>query len=105
MAFGAAITVLLITSSRHDLRGPIIAAYGAFLACCGVVTIGRPMIRAGGYRAWYEKSNVIDGGTFEPTAEEIAENAELLKDAHAVQITGPALALFGTILNGLSGFF
>jgi len=86
-------------------RAAAIATYGAFLACCGVVTIGRPVIRVGGYKAWVEKSHHIDYGHIGQTPEETAEEAEELKDARAVQWTGPLLVIVGTMLNGLSGFF
>ncbi|UTD26126.1 hypothetical protein [Bradyrhizobium sp. WD16] len=82
-----------------------LATFGAFMACCGVITIGRPMIRAGGYRAWFEKSRIIDEGHIVPTPEEIEEAKQGEKDAAALQITGPALVIVGTMLNGLSGFF
>lgn len=82
-----------------------LAAYGAFMACCGVVTIGRPMIRVGGYRAWHEQSRIIDGGHIVPTPEEIEEDRQGRLDAMAVQVTGPALVIVGTMLNGISGFF
>ncbi|MBD8665315.1 hypothetical protein IFT59_18910 [Rhizobium sp. CFBP 8752] len=81
------------------------AFIGASAACCGVVTLGRPMIRAGGYEAWARKEGVIDGGSFPPSPEEIEEEEQSRLDAVAVQIIGPALTIVGTLLNGISGFF
>jgi hypothetical protein len=90
-----------------EIKAPIstwLAAFGAFMACCGVTTIGRPVIRVGGYRTWYKNSLTIGGGSYQPTREEKAETLQRLKDAIAVQITGPALVIVGTMINGLSGF-
>jgi hypothetical protein len=89
---------------HHQNVGAAVATIGAFAACCGIVTIGRPMIRMGGYQEWLKKTQIIDGGSFNPTPEELEEERQLLADAKAVQVVGPALAIVGTMVNGLSGF-
>lgn len=106
-----ALAVLLLGGLGWRMTGrPVsvsaaLAAYGAFMACCGVVTIGRPMIRVGGYRAWHEQSRIINGGDYPPTPAEIEEDRQGRLDAMAVQVAGPALVIVGTMLNGISGFF
>lgn len=82
-----------------------LALAGAVMASLGVFTIARPVIRAGGYKSWLAKTNFIDGGSLQPTAEELEEADQIEKDALAVNIIGPALAIVGTIMNGASGFF
>ena len=97
--------LLFAVLGRPELRAASIATYGSLLASFGVLTIGRPVIRAGGYKAWLEKTRIIIGGSFPPTLEETAEEAQELKDALAVQRIGPLLVVIGTMLNGVSGFF
>ncbi|MHB0953242.1 MAG: hypothetical protein ACYC10_15110 [Allorhizobium sp.] len=80
-----------------------IALTGAVMICLGAFTVARPVIRVGGYRAWHEKSQVIDCGHITPTDEEIAESEQLLLDSKAVNLTGPALVIAGTLINGVSG--
>ncbi|WP_145986243.1 hypothetical protein [Sphingobium sp. YG1] len=87
-----------------ERRSPLVGLGGAIMACLGIITIARPVIRAGGYRAWYEQSKIIDGGSFKPSTEEIVEIEEGRKDSLAVNIIGPALAISGTLINGASGF-
>lgn len=81
------------------------AVFGAFGACCGVVTIGRPMIRKGGYLSWYKDQQIVGGGSYQETPEEAEEKRQGIRDALSVQIIGPALVFVGTMVNGLSGFF
>ena len=85
--------------------GPYMGLGGALTACIGALALARPIIRAGGYRAWYEQSLIIDGGTFDITPEQIREEKEGLLDAWAVNILAPAFGFVGTIINGASGFF
>jgi hypothetical protein len=59
--------------------------------------IARPIIRMG-YGAWRESSKIIDGGHFVQTPEEIEENRQSDIDAACVQLHGPILAVFGTLL-------
>lgn len=79
------------------------AIYGALTACCGVITIGRPVIRSGGYRTWYKNSQICDGGDYPKTKEQIEEERQGYLDAVAVQFTGPSLVIIGTMINGISG--
>ncbi|ABC90789.1 hypothetical protein RHE_CH02004 [Rhizobium etli CFN 42] len=82
-----------------------LALAGAVMASLGVFTIARPVIRAGGYKSWLEKNRKIGGASYQPTPEELEEAGQIEKDALAVNIVGPALAIVGTIMNGASGFF
>ncbi|MGR8964225.1 hypothetical protein [Rhizobium leguminosarum] len=82
-----------------------LALAGAVMACLGVFTIARPVIRAGGYKSWLKKTSIVGGASYELTPEELEESEQVEKDALAVNIVGPALAIVGTIMNGASGFF
>ena len=103
--------VVVLFSLVRQLVGfsPITAAtlalYGAMMACLGVFTIARPVIRAGGYKSWFAKTREIKGSSYSPPLEELKEAEETEKDALAVNILGPALAIVGTLMNGASGFF
>lgn len=85
--------------------GPYMGLGGALTACIGALALARPIIRAGGYKAWHEHSRAIDGGTFVITPEQIREAKEGLLDARAVNVLAPAFGIVGTIINGASGFF
>lgn len=76
---------------------------GAVLATLGGFAMLRPMIRAGGYKAWLAKRQTIDGGSFEPTDEDRKESKEMNNDEYAVSILGPAMIFVGTIANGAAG--
>lgn len=82
-----------------------LAFAGALMACLGVFTIARPVIRAGGYKSWLKKTKNMNFGSLQPTTEELEEDQQVEKDAFAVNIVGPALAIVGTMMNGASGFF
>lgn len=86
-------------------RAPILALGGAITASCGVIAVARRFVRAGGYNAWYERSKNIDGGSFEPTAQELHEDLEARKDVLSEAVIGTALIIVGTMVNGASGFF
>lgn len=86
-------------------RSSLVAAGGAVMACLGVLAVARPIIRAGGYLAWHEKSKTGDAGSAEPSPEELREEKQERSDALAVNVVGPVLAISGTLINGLSGFF
>jgi hypothetical protein len=60
--------------------------------------IWRPIIRRGGCRNWYLSTKVMDCGQFPPTSEELEEEQQANIDARCVQLFGPILAVFGTIL-------
>ena len=81
------------------------ALFGAVMACLGVFTIARPVIRAGGYKAWLQKSSEIIAAPYVLDQAALKEAKEAEKDSLAVNIIGPALAIVGTIMNGASGFF
>jgi hypothetical protein len=46
-----------------------------------------------------------DGGDWDDPPDQLAENRERERDAQALQFSGPALVIAGTLLNGFSGFF
>lgn len=80
------------------------AATGSIVAVLGVLTLGRPVIRLG-YREWFKASNFVDGGEDPPPPTQIEEERQSNLDAKALQVSGPVLITFGTLLNGFSGFF
>ncbi|MBP2612364.1 hypothetical protein [Agrobacterium pusense] len=80
-----------------------IALTGAVMVCFGAFTVARPVIRVGGYRSWYEKSRKQSYGSIVTSEEDDAEDQQLLLDSKAVNFTGPALAISGTLINGASG--
>lgn len=97
--------LVLIFLSQVMPFGTAAAFSGAFMACCGVFTIGRPMIRVGGYRNWYKNPISIDDKCYPTEAEKAEEDKQRQLDAIAVQIVGPALVIVGTMINGISGLF
>jgi hypothetical protein len=97
-------TLGYVLGLQHN-SSSMVAIIGAFAACCGIITLGRPMIRLGGYKAWAKSEKVKDYGSIVPTIEEIEKEKQEDKDAFAVQIIGPALAIVGTMVNGISGIF
>lgn len=77
--------------------GPYMGLGGALTACIGAFALARPIIRAGGYKAWHEQSRIAYA--------EPRETKEGLLDAHTVNVLAPAFGIVGTIINGTSGFF
>ena len=77
--------------------GTQVARCGALWVIFAGAIIARPIIRVG-YKNWYQSTKTIDGGSFKPTAEEIEEGRQSDIDARCVQIFGPWLAIFGTLL-------
>ncbi len=105
---GSVVFIIVCSAVRlwyglYPVTNNTIALTGAVMICFGAFTVARPVIRAGGYRSWHEKGQVIDCGHIPPTDEEIAEDRQLLLDSKAVNLTGPALAIAGTLINGASG--
>lgn len=105
---GSLAFIILFSAARvwygyKPVTNNTIAFTGAVMICFGAFTVARPIIRVGGYRAWHEKSQIIDCGHIPPTDEGIAENRQLLLDSHAVNLAGPALVISGTLINGVSG--
>jgi hypothetical protein len=47
----------------------------------------------------------VDGSEDPPPPAQLAEDRERERDAQALQFSGPALVIAGTLLNGFSGFF
>ena len=69
-----------------------------------MLTLGRPVIRLG-YPKWWEASNTMSGGEYSDPPAQIEEERQRGRDAKALQVSGPALVVSGTLLNGFSGFF
>jgi hypothetical protein len=81
--------------SRHDVT--LAARCGATWVVFAFVIIARPIIRVG-YTAWYQSRRTIDCGTFPATPQQEEENRQRRTDENCVQLYGPTLAVFGTIL-------
>jgi hypothetical protein len=76
-----------------------LARCGALWVIIGALVIARPIIRRGGYAHWYESTKHIDYGTLgPPNAEEAEAERQTELDARCVQLTGPSIALLGTLL-------
>ncbi|GEM_PF-1900767 len=94
---------IVLNYGAEAINSDVMALVGAVMVCFGAVTVARPVIRVGGYKAWVEKNSVIGGGNFVPTDAEIEERRQVVLDSKAVNFTGPALAIAGTLINGVSG--
>lgn len=107
VAFTLFVTVALVGDfwGVPSRRAPILALGGAITASCGVIAVVRRFVRVGGYNAWYERSRIIDGGSFDPTPDELFEDREARKDVLSEAVFGTALIIVGTMVNGASGFF
>jgi len=96
-----AVVLLIIHSwwAWHAHDGTHIARCGATWIVFAGAIIARPIIRVG-YKAWKRSAEclIIDGGGVEPTPEEIEETRQCVIDAGCVQLLGPGLAVFGTLL-------
>lgn len=82
--------------STHE--GIQVARCGAAWVVFAGAIIARPIIRMGGYDAWYQSTRTIDLGTMESLPEQIEDNRQSELDARCVQWYGPTLAVLGTIL-------
>ena len=107
---GAVVGAIFIAYQHAEIAtavkvGPYMGLGGALTACIGAFALARPIIRAGGYRAWHQQNRIINGGSLVPSAAELREEEEALRDAWAVNIIAPSFGIVGTIINGASGFF
>lgn len=62
----------------------------------GVILSVRPLMRMG-FAEWLASSKIIDGGSFDPTPEEIEEDKQTTLDAKSSRI-GFYMALVGTLI-------
>ncbi|MBI3100103.1 MAG: hypothetical protein HYY98_00885 [Burkholderiales bacterium] len=69
---------------------------GAVLTMAGVILSVRPLVRMG-FSEWFRSLNVIDGGHFELTPEEIEAERQSRLDATASHV-GVYMALVGTVV-------
>lgn len=80
---------------------------GSIMTICGVILTIRPIIRLGP-KEWIILQHTINGGSFEPTPEEIEADRQSDLDDAASQI-GPVIAILGTVIWGygdlVDGFF
>ncbi|MDK1494221.1 hypothetical protein QN219_30095 [Sinorhizobium sp. 7-81] len=104
-AFVVPFSVVRLWIGLSPITTATLALYGAVMACLGVFTIARPVLRAGGYKSWLAKKHIIGGAPFTASSAENKEAEETEKDALAVNIIGPALAIVGTLMNGAGGFY
>ncbi len=101
IAIPIVVGMVAIGHCKHDPSYAALA--GATVAVLGVLTVGRPILRLG-YDQWLNASRTIDGGSFKQTPEQQKAKQEENRDAQAIQLSGPLLIIFGTLLNGASGF-
>lgn len=69
---------------------------GAWATIIGVILSVRPLIRMG-LSKWIQSQSNIDLGHIHPTPEEIEEDIQTSKDAHAVKI-GVFMSIIGTLI-------
>jgi hypothetical protein len=69
---------------------------GAIITMAGVILNMRPLVRMG-LTEWLRSQQVIDGGHFDPTPEEIEEERQTTQDAIASNI-GLYMVLVGTVI-------
>jgi hypothetical protein len=103
LVYAIIFSVVRVIFGIQPVTSGTVAFHGAVMICVGAVTVARPVIRVGGYRKWLEKTRNVDEGHLIPTTEELAESEQEVLDARAVNLVGPALAIAGTLLNGVSG--
>ena len=70
---------------------------GAICSTLGVLLAIRCVLRKG-VRQAVEDSQVIDGGRFTPTPEEVEAHTQLHLDGHAL-LTGSILSVFGALIS------
>lgn len=79
---------------------------GAIITMAGVILNMRPLVRMG-LAEWLRSQQVIDGGHFEHTAEEIEEERQETLDAFAAKIglymvvAGTVVWAYGDLIGGL----
>lgn len=71
---------------------------GSVVTVIGVLLTARPLIRLG-FDEWFRSESVINGGSFDPSAEEIEEGRQGRLDARASSI-GIYMAIIGAIIWG-----
>jgi len=78
------VVVISLAASAHTGQWHWFGRAGSVMTICGVILTIRPIIRLG-LKEWIRVEHTIDGGSFEPTAEEIEADRQSVLDHAASQ--------------------